>query len=611
MLRQMADTIVHRGPDDFGFHEEGPVGFAFRRLSIVDLAGGHQPMSSEDGRASIVFNGEIYNHEALRVELSASGHHFRTTSDTEVLLHLYQSEGLVGFKRANGMFAIAIWDSRDRALHLVRDRLGVKPVYYAPTSKGLVFGSEIKALLASDLVAREINSRAVWDYLTFRYVPAPETIWNGVRKLPPAHVLTVTENNPTPRISRWWDMNMASPARGSEIPDAEYEEEFRALFEDAVNLRMRADVPVGITLSGGLDSSAVVSAARAASDKLMTFSVSFEQAPETDELPYARSVARAFGTDHHEVTIGARQFMDFLPDFVWLTDEPLADLASVPLFFVSRLAARHVKVVLSGEGSDEVFAGYNFETLARRWDSAVSVPKPGAGYLVALLSNLLPDLALTRGNRPHPGDQRTTPEPINMTNYWTSADKRALMRDARDWPDSHDKARTLLKNLGDQPPLNQALYLYCQDWLVEDLLMKADRMSMANSLELRTPFLDYRLVEWSARLPVRLKAGPSPEGTYRSKEILRRYAQSRIPAEIVNRPKQGFPVPVYGWLSTSLSGWAKEMLLSTDAEARDWFDSDMLQKIVAAGTCPDAQMIDRHRLWNSLILEQWMRRWLR
>lgn len=614
MLEGMAAAIAHRGPDDSGFHMEGPIGFAFRRLSIVDIEGGHQPMGSPDGRVWAVFNGEIYNHKELRRDLAGRGCQFRTSSDTEVLLRLYETEGLNGLRRLNGMFAIAIWDSKDRELHLIRDRMGIKPIYFALTAAGLLFGSEIKAIIASGLVAKQVNPGAIWDYLTFRYVPAPHTIWNGICKLPPAHILTMRDGERAPRISRWWKMEMSPPPAADEKRDADYEEEFGALFESAVDLRMRADVPVGITLSGGLDSTAVVSAARAASDQLTTFSVAFEGSPETDELAYARQVAEHFHTDHHEIRIDAKQFLDFLPDLVWHTDEPLADLASVPLFYVTRLAGEHVTVVLSGEGADEVFAGYNFEVLAKRWQeisaARASLPTWAGGRLGRLAAHFSPGLARHRQLAGSTSDQRLALEPLAMTNYLSGKEKLALLQSDDCWPDSHDKARELLRMVGDAEPLNQALYLYCQDWLVEDLLMKADKMSMANSIELRTPFLDYRLVEWAAQLPVRLKAGPSPKGTYRSKEILRRYAQPRLPAEIIERPKQGFPVPVYGWLSNKLSGWANDMLLSSNSKARDWFDGAELQKLVSAGTREDAGMMDQHRLWNNLILEQWMRTWL-
>jgi asparagine synthase (glutamine-hydrolysing) len=613
LLQRMCAAIAHRGPDDQGFFFDECVGLGFQRLSIVDLEGGHQPMASNDGAIQVVFNGEIFNYVALRHELKQSGLRFKTASDTEVLLRLYERDGLRAFERMNGMFAVAIWDRRKGLFHLVRDRLGVKPLYYARVGESLIFGSEIKAILASGRIQRAVNEHALWDYLTFRYVPAPETIWQGVMKLPPAHSLTLrVDGSENAKPYRWWSVPMHMLA--AEKSDPEYEAEFQALFEDAVGLRMRADVPVGITLSGGLDSSAVVAAAKLTAGDLKTFSVAFADSPEIDELPYAREVAREFGTDHHEVVIGQQEFMDFLPDFVWHTDEPLADLASVPLYYVSRLAREHVKVVLSGEGADEILAGYSFDNWARRWDEVAdanaNMPWWSKGIGGQCAARVSPEFARRRDLAATLCDQRKVPEPITMTNYWSSADKKRLLVREHDWPDSMDRIRSQLSEAGEQHPLNQVLHVYCQDWLVEDLLMKADKMSMANSLELRTPFLDYRLVEWAAALPARLKAGRTKNGLYRTKEILRRYAATRLPPSIVNRPKQGFPVPVYGWLSGALASWATDTLLSRQSHARAWLNPSALSEVVSAGISATAGTMEKHRLWNLLILEIWMQKWL-
>ena len=609
LLETMCSAIVHRGPDDQGIYSDDHVGLGFQRLSIVDLEGGHQPMASDDGGVVISFNGEVFNHAALRSELARDGESFRTHSDTEVILKLYQTRGIESIARLNGMFAIAIWDKRQGVLHLVRDRLGVKPLYYARVGNALLFGSEIKSILASGRIERSVNQRAVWDYLTFRYVPGPQTIWNGVFKLPPAHRLELRLDDDAAKVSRWWDMPIAPPTVEKSLH--EYDEEFRHLFEDAVRLRLQADVPVGITLSGGLDSSAVVAAA--ASPSLHTFSVAFADAPDTNELAYARTVSKAFSTQHHEVVIDENDFLDFLPDFVWHTDEPLADLASIPLHYVSRLARQEVKVVLSGEGADEIFAGYDFDRWARLWDQVATARagrRRGAGLLPRLAALFSARARKLRELAATVTDQRQVAEPISMTNLWSSAEKREMLSSAESWPDSLDVVRNHLARLGNGVPLNQVLYSYCQDWLVDDLLMKADRMSMANSLELRTPFLDYRLVEWAGCLPVRLKAGPDAAGNYRTKEILRRYAEPRLPREIVERPKQGFPVPVYGWLSGRLAPWAREMLLDSNAQLADWFKPSALQHTVLAGTQPNADSRAQHRLWSLLILEIWMRRWV-
>ncbi|HZV62092.1 MAG TPA: asparagine synthase (glutamine-hydrolyzing) [Methylophilaceae bacterium] len=609
LLQEMCSVINHRGPDDHGIYTDNVVGFGFQRLSIVDLEGGHQPMTSQDERIVITFNGEIFNHVQLRYELINQGVTFLTRSDTEVILKLYETGGIETLSRLNGMFAIAIWDMRQGVLHLVRDRLGVKPLYYAKVGNALLFGSEIKSILASGRLNKSTNHRAIWDYLTLRYIPAPHTIWEHVYKLPPAHRLEYRLGDSEPRISRWWDMPMSLPA--SQKSDREYEEEFSHLFEDAVRLRLQADVPVGITLSGGLDSSAVVAAAGTRS--LHTFSVAFANAPDTDELAYARMVAEKFSTHHHEVIIGEKDFLDFLPEFVWYTDEPMADLASVPLYYVSRLARQNVKVVLSGEGADEIFAGYDFGRWAALWDqvSAARSSMRRAPGLLSLLTS--PFSTQSRENRRLAAtvtDQRLVAEPISMTNLWSSDEKHEMLLQSETWPDSLDSIRQHVKRIGNQSPLNQVLYSYCQDWLVEDLLMKADRMSMANSLELRTPFLDYRLVEWAAHLPTRLKAGPTESGVYRTKEILRRYASQRLPAAVIERPKQGFPVPVYGWLSGKLASWANDLLLNPSSHLASWIKPEALKDTVKLGTMPTANSYARHRLWNLLILELWMQRWL-
>lgn len=611
LLRRMCETIRHRGPDDQGLYADDHVALGIQRLSIVDLEGGHQPMATEDGSIQVVFNGEIYNHAALREELGRSGVAFRTVSDTEVILRLYEREGLRGFDRMNGMFGVAIWDRRSATLHLVRDRLGVKPLYYAWDGKSLIFGSEIKAILESGRLERQVEPLALWDFLTFRYVPAPHTIWAGIRKLPPGHRLSIRIGGRNPELERWWDLPMDAPTTPKS--DAEYEREFDDLFGDAVRLRMLADVPVGITLSGGLDSSAVAVAANAAGCNLQTFSVAFTGSPDTNELPFAREVARRLNANHHEVVIGQREFMDFLPEFVWHTDEPLADLASIPLYYVCRLARENVKVVLSGEGSDEVLGGYTFDRWARLWDDAAAARGRAVwsrGRLGALAARVLPAVARERELSTVVCDLRDLPEPLTMTNYWSSDTKAAMLRGHPSWRDSLDSVRAQLARLGPQPPLNQALYVYCQDWLVEDLLTKADRMSMANSLELRTPFLDYRLVEWASRLPTCLKVGPGPGSGYRTKEILRRYSQGKLPDSVISRPKQGFPVPVYDWLAGPLSTWAQEVLLSPRARLREWFEAKELMAVVNAGVASGGDTMARHRIWNLLILEIWMRRWM-
>ncbi|MBU0877946.1 MAG: asparagine synthase (glutamine-hydrolyzing) [Alphaproteobacteria bacterium] len=595
-LNAMCDTILHRGPDDRGQFISGGVALGMQRLSIVDIAGGQQPMSSADGQIQIVFNGEIFNHSDLREAEISRGTSFQSRSDTEVILRLYERFGTSCVDMLNGMFAIAIWDGRQQTLHLFRDRLGVKPLYWRFMDDEIVFASEIKAILAACPHAGDtVNESAIWDYLTYRFVPGPQTIWNGIAKLPPGHRLAIRAGQ-APEVTRYWDI--PRPPVSTRQTATPLQRRFDELLVDATSIRMVADVPVGVMLSGGLDSSCVAAAAREAGFKLKTYSVAFRDAPEIDERPYARAVATHLGCDHHEVEIGPEEFIGFLPELVTLTDEPLADLASVPLYYVCKLARRDVKVVLSGEGSDEILGGYSFDKVMQQWQERTH----GEGTFRRLIRQLTRSgLSLV--------DLRNELYPLVMTNYMTSEEKTSLLRGGNIDRDSLDSARDRIRAFGRATPLAQALYGYCGDWLVEDLLMKADRMSMGVSLELRTPFLDYRLVEFAATLPDTLRVGQDADGQWKTKVILRRFAERRLPREIIDRPKQGFPVPVYGWLSGELKGWANEMLAGPATRLTEWCKPAALTEFLIAGTQSEATMKNRHRLWNLLILELWMRRW--
>jgi asparagine synthase (glutamine-hydrolysing) len=588
LLETMAEAIRHRGPDDDGYYSAGPVGLGMRRLTIVDLANGRQPVISPDGRFIVVFNGEVFNHVELRHELSRGGWHFRTNSDSEVLLAAWATWGAECLPRLNGMFAFAVWDGAEQRLWLARDRMGVKPLYIWYDGHQLLFASEIKALMASGRCSREISVQGLWNYLTFRYVPGPGSIWANITKLPPGHLMDVKPGQaPCPR--RWWDIPYQAHPRRAD--NGKLAAEFEALFTDAVALRMQADVPVGLMLSGGLDSSAVAAAAvESGHDRIHAFSVAFADSPGIDELPYARDVARHLGLAHHTLMISARDFMDFLPTFVRQTDEPLADLAAIPLYHLSRLAADTVKVVLSGEGADEILAGYTFDEVVASWRAQA------------------PSRPWWRLSAPPFPDLLQVEPPPHMTNYMSSEAKRVLMPNAVDMPESMDRVREAFARCRSKDPLDRMLYAYCQDWLVEDLLMKADKMSMAASLELRTPFLDYRLVEWAASAPARAKVGPGQDGRWQTKAILRQYAARRLPATIIDRPKQGFPVPVYDWLAGDLKAWSFETSCDDDS-FKGLFDRQAVEAIVRAGTEAEAGIMDRHRLWNLLVFSLWLKEW--
>lgn len=613
LLRRMADTLAHRGPDDEGYYSDESVGLGMRRLSIIDLITGHQPICSSSHRQHIIFNGEIYNYQELRSRLITLGYSFSTGSDAEVILNQYLQDGPDCVRRFNGMFALAIWDADRHSLFLARDRLGVKPLYYYWDGVHFLFASEIKAILAGGYASRRLNTRALWDYLTFRYIPQPETIWENIHKLLPGHTLTLSEKSSEPCITRYWDIPYNDST--TRMSETECFEEFGRLFLDSVRLRLISDVPVGILLSGGLDSSAVAAAvAEQHNARLSSFSVAFANAPEIDELPYARMMADWVGMDHHEIVIRREEFLSFLPDLVYFTDEPMADLAAVPLYYVSKLARKKVKVVLSGEGSDEILGGYDFDRFIR--DRELSqhyqrLPgflrsKVGLKVFRYLLGTRFENRFLVNDAEL---DLRRQPVPPHMTDYLTSQHKSLLLPQAKNFPDSMDFVRDDIRRAPTQDPLHQMLYAYCQSWLVEDLLMKADRASMANSLELRTPFLDYRLVEWAARVPAKVKVGRDGSGRYQTKRALRAFAQKRIPKEIIQRKKMGFPVPVYDWLCGSLKEWAIDLLHPSQASVYRWLQPDAVRHQLEVAVRPESPMIEKHRLWNLLILELWCRRW--
>lgn len=613
LLRRMCDSITHRGPDDAGYYTDEQVGLSMRRLSIIDLAGGHQPISSEDKNKQIVFNGEIYNFASLRLTLEQKGHSFVTDTDTEVILHQYEEDGSDCVHQLNGMFAFAIWDKSARTLFLARDRMGIKPLYYYWDNESFYFASEIKAILASGRVKKALNLEAMWDYLTFRYVPQPNTIWTNIYKLPPGHTLTISVNKPYPHVQRYWDIpyNQLGPSKS----EAEYDKEFEQLFLDATRLHLRADVPVGILLSGGLDSSAVAAAvAEVHNVNVSSFSVAFKDSPAINELPFARQVAGRVGTDHHEIVIGDQEFCDFLPSFVRFTDEPLADLASVPLYYVSHLARKHVKVVLSGEGSDEVLGGYSFNKAVKRWDMVRQFQRLPhwlrETLLVRMVNMMFGGQSADRVRKANiPVSQFHALYPPNMTNYLDSDQKQMLFKGNVTFKDSMGLVRTDLEHANTSDPLHQLLYIYCQSWLVEDLLMKADKMTMANSIELRVPFLDYRLVEWAARTPSWVKVGRNGYGQYQTKRVLRHFAHKRLPQDIITRPKWGFPVPVYDWLNNGLQLWATDLLSSANTQVYRWLEPSQVRQYLHLGCKPDSTMMQKHHLWNLLILELWAQEW--
>lgn len=612
LIDRMNSTIVHRGPDSQGGWATAQFAFAMRRLSIIDLDGGRQPMWT-DTQTGIVFNGEIYNYRQLRQDLENKGYCFRTRSDTEVILALYETQGIRGIERLEGMFAFCLYDPRQKAVHLVRDRLGIKPLYFAPQAGRFYFASEAKAILAGLGSSPALNRQAIHDYLTLRYVPSPETIWEGIYKLEPGCRLIYDLQTGAWEKIRYWEVRFASqPVE----PGRKYPKEFEELFLDSVEKHLVAsDVPVGVLLSGGLDSSAVSAAAVELGHRnFHTFSVGFDEGGSFSELGYARELAGHIGSQHHEVVIGQREFIEFLPELVYYSDEPLADLASVPLFFVSRLAREQVKVVLTGEGSDEILAGYDMEVLARRLEQLRQLSRWAPKPLASLVGGLIPGRigAALRSMARHGWSGTLKAQGTHITRYWNETEKELLWAEGdRSRPlaafrPTVSLIRSWYDRAGSEHPLDQLQEVYCRSWLVEDLLMKADKMSMANSLELRVPFLDHRLVEWAAALPVIWKVG-GPRTGYTSKKVLRDFARKRIPKSIIERPKQGFPVPAYQWLKGNLGAWAEQELFKNGRFARFLFELSAVRPVLDAARRGDAQAA--HKVWLLIILEYWGRRW--
>jgi len=588
-LCRVRDTMAHRGPDAFGLYEspDHRAVLGHRRLSIVDLSdAGRQPMSNEDGSIWITFNGEIYNHEQHRAPLQAKGHQFRSHTDTECIIHLYEEFGVDCLSRLDGMFAFALWDENRRRLLLARDRLGKKPVYYTVSEGRLLFASEIKALLQYPGIARDIDVEALGHFLTFSNTPAPLTLFRNIRKLPAAHVM-LCDTAGGIKTERYWSP-LDGPDWGKEIRDDESVERVRELLRGAVKKRLMSDVPVGAFLSGGIDSSTNVALmSQLVSEPLRTFSVGFEgfgDAENFHDLPYARRMAREFGCNHQEVTITADDCRKSLPELIYYQDEPIGDPACLPMHFVSLAAKQHgVTVVLVGEGSDEVFGGYGdfVSTLAkhaRRWKPLLRLPQS--------LRQALYSVARTTGSSNGRLDifrRAAANEPFYWgldVVFWDTEKKSLLRPEARSifGPGSAPLVRGYYQEICERQPaadfLQQMSYVELCNRLPELLLMRVDKFSMAHSLEARAPFLDYQLVSYALSLPQNSKI----QGRT-TKHILKQAVAGIIPDEIIHREKQGFRVPLPEWLRGPLSEWAEERLFSSAARRLDFFDFDHIRNL--------------------------------
>jgi asparagine synthase (glutamine-hydrolysing) len=600
----MCQTLHHRGPDDEGFYTDGRAHLAMRRLSIIDLDTGHQPLSNEDGTLWLVFNGEIYNYRELRAQLVQQGHRFATQSDTEVIVHAYETWGTQCVNHFNGMFAFAIWDTRNQQLFLARDRLGIKPLYYYATADQLIFGSELSALLAHPATPRTLDLLALDQFLTVEYIPAPRTILQGVRKLAPGHWLRLGEDGV--QVEQYWDV----PLRPFLGPQSEAIATLTDLIADAVRLRLVSDVPLGAFLSGGIDSSTIVAAmSQATAQPIRTFSIGFGE-QSYNELPYARLVAAQFGAIHHEeilepdISAMAIRLLNHL-------DEPLADFSIFPTFLVSAVASQHVKVVLSGDGGDELFGGYDayvaqhtdryyrhlphllrHKTLPALFD--MIPPQPAKKGLINKSKRFVEGAAL-------PADWQHT----RWMSFMSAADKATLYHP--------ELARQLNGRAGlafvephfhhsqGRDPLAQQQYVDVKTYLADNILTKVDRMSMAASIEARVPLLDYRLVEFALNLPPQWKMQRG-----QTKLILRQAMHGRLPAAVLTKPKQGFSIPLKQWLRGPLRPLLTDTLSPTAVARRGLFQPATVARWVKEHL--NGRVNHSHRLWALIVLELWQQK---
>jgi asparagine synthase (glutamine-hydrolysing) len=598
ILRLMCDRIRHRGPDDDGYHTDGGCGIGMRRLSIIDLHTGHQPMSNEDGSVWVVCNGEIYNFRELRNDLEARGHRFTTQSDTETLVHLYEDTGVDAVSRLRGMFAFALWDAKRRRLLLARDRFGKKPLYYAVLASGLYFASELKCLRAAG-VPLELDPEALRLYFQFNYVPDPYSPFQAIRKLMPGTWLEYGADGSC-RQQRYWRLPQPAEKAAPGMSEEDAAKRLREQFDEAVRIRMAADVPLGAFLSGGIDSSLVVaSMALQSSEPVKTFSIGFEEA-EYNELEFASLVAKRYGTEHHQIIVR--------PDSVGLAtrlacdfDEPFADSSAIPTFIVSEFARRHVKVALSGDGGDELFAGYDsFRAVEklRWWDS---VPRLIRRFL-GVAADRLPYSAYGK-NYLRMASRPLALERYFENNYSPYYLRRRLLKP--EWMPPADLAYlthtfpdSLLPSGADV--LTQAMYFEATANLTGDMLVKVDRMSMANSLEVRCPLLDQNLAELASAIPHgwKLQNGAG-------KRILLRALGDRLPPEVLRRRKMGFGVPLAPWFRGSLRGFLREHLTSSQFLNRGIVSPEFVRQLLEEH---DSGRRDNHHwLWSLLMLELWFR----
>lgn len=601
-LRRMNDAIFHRGPDEEGFYHHEQIGMAMRRLSIIDLSSGQQPISNEDGTLWIVFNGEIYNYLELRAELERRGHRFKTRSDTEAIVHAYEEYGVECPSKLNGMFGFAIWDTRRRSLFLSRDRLGKKPLYYYAGRDRFIFASEMKSILQAQGVPRQISPEALDLYLTYEYVPAPHTILADLKKLPAGHSLLIKADGKT-ELRRYWDLHF----RENGYHSAELQQGLVELLQDAVKIRLMSEVPLGAFLSGGIDSSCIVALmARAMDQPVKTFSIGFEEG-SYNELHYAREIARHYRTDHKEFILRPNA-LELTEKLVRHLDEPLGDFSIFPTYLVSKMAREHVTVVLSGDGGDELFAGYDAYRADRMYRAYRRLPAFVRHGLVSPAAKLLPPTEKKKGacnkiKRFVEGTQY--PEDLQHVRWMiflAAQEKRLLYGEALRAVDmqhgAHDFMRHHFQHADSQDEINRQLYVDIKTYLCDDIMVKVDRMSMAASLEARAPFLDYRVVEYAATIPSALKLRGK-----QTKWILKQAMAELLPPQIIKRGKEGFSIPIKNWLKQELRPLMLDVLSPARLKRDGFFDAAYVRRLVDE----HLRGVENHshRLWALTVFGIW------
>ena len=611
ILRRMGDTLRHRGPDDEGewiqHSEELAVALGHKRLSIIDLtSAAKQPISDEDGKIWLTYNGEIYNFRELRSELAAKGHTFKSTSDGEVIVHLYEELGAACLERLKGMFAFALWDETQQSLFLARDRIGKKPLHYAIYDGGIAFASEIKALLKHPKVVKEIDLSALNKYLTFEYVPAPATIFKSIKKLEPGHYLSY--QNGKSEIKKYWDIPLADYPIGFKTED-EYAEELRDILERAVRSRLVADVPVGVFLSGGIDSGVIAALAAKADRKIECFSIGFDE-PSFDESSHAKSIAKALGLNHRLKIFNTREMLDNLDELPNFLDEPLADASILPSYLLSKVASERLKVALSGDGGDELFAGYptyQAHRIITYYDLLPETLKNSVKALAAWLpvshGNISTDFKIKQFLR----GAGVSPEIrfFMWMGSFTESEKKGLLssdlRAALAQENTYEDVFAYIRESGLNKDLERILYLSMKLYLQDDILVKVDRAAMANGLEVRCPLLDQELVEFACRLPMQYKLHG-----LKTKYLLKKAAAGILPDAIIQRKKKGFGIPISKWLTNELKSYMLDYLGEERIKRQGYFNYPYIKGLI------DDHLHKRkdHRklLWTLLIFQIWHER---